>query len=206
MSDTFNDKAKTWDDSPNRLELVKAFLDELNMHAYVNKDMKVLDFGCGTGLVGLTFCDTAKEVLFIDTSHGMLEVLAQKVKIANTKNAKIIKGDISEAGIEENSIDLIFSLMAFHHVKNIPSVLKTFYSIMKTGASVVIADLVTEDGSFHKNEDIAHKGFNIGYIKVMFEQSGFFVDDIYEYNKLKRPDASGNIKEYTQFAAVAIKP
>jgi ubiquinone/menaquinone biosynthesis C-methylase UbiE len=205
MTDAFKEKAEKWDDNPLRVEMTNRFLNELNDRIPITEDMSILDFGCGTGLAGLTFCNKAEKVVMVDTSPAMLKVLRNKIKTLEIKNAEILEGDIINANIEKDSLDLIISLMAFHHVENIPEILNVFKSSLKTGGYTVIADLTSEDGSFHGADIVAHKGFSPEYIKSVFERSGFFIDDIYEYNLIKRPDANGNIKEYSQFMAIGVK-
>jgi cyclopropane fatty-acyl-phospholipid synthase-like methyltransferase len=107
--------------------------------------------------------------------------------------------------LNEKSYDAIISLMTFHHVKNIESVLKKFYSLLKNNGKVIIGDLVKEDGSFHQDDSPAHKGFNLMEIKSKIQDCGFQVDDIYVYNTIEKPDKNGQTREFEQFILTAHK-
>ena len=49
----FDQAAATWDDNPMRIALMKAVGEAILREARPTKNMDVLDYGCGTGLVGL---------------------------------------------------------------------------------------------------------------------------------------------------------
>jgi ubiquinone/menaquinone biosynthesis C-methylase UbiE len=49
----FDQTAATWDDSPMRIALMKAVGKAILRGARPTKNMDVLDYGCGTGLIGL---------------------------------------------------------------------------------------------------------------------------------------------------------
>jgi len=57
--------------------------------------------------------------------------------------------------------DLIFSAMALHHVQNTDALLDRFASLTAPGGWIALADLDTEDGTFHSGDSgPVHPGFN----------------------------------------------
>ncbi len=158
----FNKDAITWDDLPRRVELAKKVVQ--NVKPFV-KNKKVLEFGCGTGLVGINLADVTKELIGIDTSEKMVEKFNEKAKKLNL-NAKAFVRDIFE---ENNKYDAIVSSMTIHHIKDIKKLSKKLYELTDT---VFIADLVKEDGTFHTrgNEDVEHFGFSIDELKNYFSE------------------------------------
>jgi SAM-dependent methyltransferase len=156
----FDLEALSWDDLPRRVELAKAVVKEV---APFVENKRVLDFGCGTGLVGLNLAPFAKEVIGIDTSSKMVEKFNEKAKKLNL-NAKAYQKDIFE--IDEN-FDVVVSSMTIHHIKDINALSKKLYSITD---EVFIADLDKEDGSFHTrgNDDVMHFGFSKEELKNYF--------------------------------------
>ena len=72
-------------------------------------------------------------------------------------------------------------------------------------AVVVIGDLRSEDGSFHRFQPIPHRGFDTGALSVLFEQAGFAVDAVETYHVLRQEKIPGTISEYEQFILVAHK-
>ncbi len=205
MKDHFKEKAKDWDNHPVRVEIAKKFTEEVKKIINLKKSFHLLDFGCGTGLVGLSLLTEVEKAYMLDNSKAMLSVLKEKVLKNNLSNVKILEGDIENLQLKTNNIDVIVSSMAFHHVKHIPEVLKKFYDILKKDGVVIISDLCEEDGSFHGEGDIHHHGFNLDTITQIFEESNLKVSKIYKYNTIKRPDKDNKIREYEQFVLVAQK-
>ncbi len=205
MTDNFEEKSKMWDCNPLYVEISKKFSDEVKKKVQIKNDLRLLDFGCGTGLAGLSFSSLVNSILMIDNSKAMLSVLKTKVYNAGLKNIEIMEGDIEKLKISQSSFDLIISSMTFHHIKNIPNVLNILHSLLRENGCIVIGDLYKEDGSFHGLEKVEHNGFEIEEIKGMFNNSNLFVDNIYKYNIVKRPDKDGNIRSYDQFILIAHK-
>ncbi len=199
MTDRFTEKANQWDENPARQAMSDAFYREITKKIPLQNNFKLLEFGCGTGLVGLKFQKTVQHLTLLDTSDAMLNVLREKITLHQIDNAQIIHSDITSIKWDEKQFDGIFSSMAFHHVHNIPEVLSIFYRILKPGGFIAIADLMKEDGSFHKDETVEHNGFDLEELKSLFFQAGFTVKSAYPYHRIKRPDSAGNMREYEQF-------
>ncbi len=53
MSDYFSEKAKAWDAQPMREAMAQAFIAELARLAPAGPGTDALEFGAGTGLIGL---------------------------------------------------------------------------------------------------------------------------------------------------------
>jgi ubiquinone/menaquinone biosynthesis C-methylase UbiE len=131
----------------------------------------------------------------------MVGVLKQKP--THGVPVETVLGEIFE--YKQQDIDFAFSCMAFHHIPDIDAALKHLYSVCKSGATVVVGDLLTEDGSFHRFEPIPHKGFDLNELSNLFLQAGFVVELAMPYNNMKRERTPGVITEYTQFILIARK-
>ncbi|MEI6753479.1 MAG: class I SAM-dependent methyltransferase [Paludibacter sp.] len=198
MTDNFAHRALTWDE-PAKIEMTSLFLSAMFERITAQKEWKALEIGAGTGLVGLQVLEKVDCVVFEDTSEAMLDVLMQKLE--GDENIEIIHGEITD--YKRQDIDLIFSSMAFHHIPDIDAAVNHLYSITKLGALVVIGDIRTEDGSFHRFEPIPHKGFDTEELAAQFVKAGFSIQSVETYNVLKRERVPGIISEYEQFMLIA---
>ncbi len=205
MADYFKDKAGSWDENPQVIESSLRFVRELETHFTFETEYSVLDFGCGTGLVGLAFADRVKSMVMVDRSPAMLSVLREKITSRELSNVTLLEGDLTEIDHCQSDIDLVFSLMALHHVENIPEVLNTFHGILKPKGTVIIGDLVQEDGSFHGGDHIEHHGFSTESLARQFVESNFDVVSTHVYNTIQKADNNGQPRDYDQFVLVAIK-
>lgn len=198
MTDNFAHKAAEWD-VPSKIEMTDKFVDELLLNLELKPAWKALEIGAGTGLVGLKLLPSLGKVVFEDTSPAMLQVLKSKLK--GDEAVEIVEGEIFE--YTEKDIDFVFSCMAFHHIPDISKALAHLASITKKGAYIIVGDLVTEDGSFHRFEAIPHMGFDLKELTQQFEEAGFSVKSAYIYDKLKRERIPEVFSEYEQFILTA---
>lgn len=201
--DNFAEKAAAWDEDPKKIAMTNRYVDEVLKHIEVQPDWKTLEIGAGTGLVGLQFLPKVKSVVFEDTSEAMLEILQRKLSSEEKQKSTVFLGEITD--YKENDIDFVISAMAFHHIEDTDAMLKHLYSIVKPYGIVAIADVRTEDGSFHQFQPIAHKGFDTDALSLQFLSAGFSVKSVHTYNILKRERTPGIFSEYEQFLLVAKK-
>ena len=87
---------------------------------------------------------------------------------------KTICQDITQKPLAEK-YDVIVSAMAMHHVEDTDNLAKTFASHLKPQGKVALADLDSEDGSFHPEdtEGVYHSGFDRDSMKSILEKNGF---------------------------------
>lgn len=200
MNDNFSHRAADWD-TPEKTKMTEIFVAEMLRKIKPLATWKALEIGAGTGLVGLQITDKVHTVVFEDTSEAMLDILKQK--LTENIKAEIVHGEVYD--YTRKDIDLIFSCMAMHHVPDIDKTLQHLATITNSGATVVIGDLRTEDGSFHRFEPIPHCGFDTDILSEQFRQAGFEVILAETYNILSREGTHGVKIDYEQFILVAIK-
>lgn len=95
------------------------------MRSYANyffkkkKDIKVLDLGCGDGIVTANILETGRKVAatLVDASDDMLDKAKQRLKGAgNTDYIKASFQEIMKGGLPEEDYDMVVSSMAIHHL------------------------------------------------------------------------------------------
>jgi len=197
MKDTFVAKAANWD-SPDKIDMTTKFLNEMLFHINPQSSWKAVEIGAGTGLVGLNIEPLVSKVVMVDTSESMLEVLKQKLRSGS--KVEILHGEVFD--YKNQDIDLVFSAMAFHHLSDVEKTLQHLATITKPGAWVVVGDLVTEDGSFHRFEPIPYCGFDTTILSKQFVQAGFDVKLVKVYNVITRI-IDERATNYEQFILIA---
>jgi len=197
MNDNFITKAARWD-NPDKIKMTQKFLSEMLLHVNPQSGWKAMEIGAGTGLVGLNIEPLVAKVVMVDTSEAMLGVLKQKIN-SNSK-VEILHGEVFD--YKQQDIDFVFSAMAFHHLNDIEKTLEHLATITKSGAWVVVGDLVTEDGSFHGFEPIPHCGFDTDVLSNQFSQAGFEVKMLKIYNVISRITEQ-KTTNYEQFMLIA---
>ncbi|MDY8134276.1 class I SAM-dependent methyltransferase [Aquimarina sp. 2201CG5-10] len=73
---------------------------------------------------------------------------------------QILEMDLTTEKLNEK-FDSIISSMTLHHINNVDELFKTFYTLLNDKGTIAIADLDTEDGSFHTTDTgVFHHGFD----------------------------------------------
>ena len=201
----FNKDASTWDEKPERIEMRNAIGAAISSGIPLNKKMKALDFGCGTGLLTLHIAPMVASITGIDTSQGMLNELNAKIATQNIGNATthlIVNDDFTMT----DKYDLIVSSMTIHHIENIEPLIKKLHDMLLPGGYLSIADLDTEEGIFHKNNaDVFHFGFDRPEMKTVFTKAGFDNVNIKTVFEVERNDSKGDTKKVSIFLITGIK-
>ncbi len=184
----FDKLAKKWDLKPRRVESAKKFVDRLGDVVDL-RDKRVIDYGCGTGLVSFLLLDRVKEVLALDNSKGMLEELNKKIELSQLRDIKAQKHDISKESLP-CGYDLFVTSMTLHHIKDIDDFISKAKASLNSGGHIAISDLVSEDGTFHSrgNDGVYHFGFDLDNLAKRFNKAGvevIFNDEIYSIKKDK---------------------
>ena len=172
MSDLFQKKAADWDGQTIPQQLSQTIGPSIIEHLDLNSDMEVMDFGAGTGLLSSHIVPLVKSVAAVDISESMLKQLTSKEAFKSKVTAycqNILDNPINK------KFDLIISAMAMHHVKDTKLMLQRFAEHLKPGAPIALADLDTEDGSFHPphTEGIFHLGFDRDTFSTLLHKAGF---------------------------------
>lgn len=90
----FDNIAKKYD-IDSRIELANTITKELRKELKNTSDKQALDYGCGTGLVGLQLTDKFRSILFVDSSEEMINVVNQKIEKIKVNNGSTMVGDFS---------------------------------------------------------------------------------------------------------------
>lgn len=156
----FNQAAANWD-SPEKVKQAEHYAAQIKTALNKSQFAKVLEVGCGTGLLGGNFMMSENQYVGLDTSEGMLSVLHEK--FPNSQNVRTYLLNLDTDEIPEAGFDLVISSMAFHHLRH-PEITMTHLAPKVTsGGALAIIDLDTEDGTFHpdpKAMGVHHFGFS----------------------------------------------
>ena len=205
-SSYFDESAATWDDEPRRIALMKAVGEAILREARPTREMDVLDYGCGTGLVSLFLLPHVRNVTGADNSPGMLDVLRTKIAEGAIENMKVIRLDLERDPVPEVRYDMIVTSMTMHHVADIDKVLRAFQDLLLPGGSLCIADLDTEPGIFHPPEaagSVHHHGFDREQLNEQIMEAGFADARAVTAHTIHKPVQGGEERAFPVFLIVA---
>jgi SAM-dependent methyltransferase len=199
----FDVKAVTWDQDPLKVERAVT-VGRAIIRSVPVAGRRILEYGCGTGLLGFVLQPEADHVALADTSEGMLGVLREKIKAAGATNMAPLRLDLLAEPLPEARYDLICSLMTLHHIPDTQGILGKFHDILAPGGWVALSDLDVEDGSFHGHGAEVHLGFDRAVLQLQLECAGFVdigFSTVYEIQR----ETSGGLHRFPIFLVVARK-
>lgn len=100
---------------------------------------KVLDVGCGPGIVGNSFCGRPVEYYGVDVSEEMIKVCIDTY--GNVRQFRFFRGRIEELPFSECCFDVVLCLGAFEYVMDGPLAMCEIVRVLKPNGTVIITML-----------------------------------------------------------------
>jgi 2-polyprenyl-3-methyl-5-hydroxy-6-metoxy-1,4-benzoquinol methylase len=172
MSD-FDKVAADWDKNKMHIDRSEAIAKKLLPYIEGKSGGSAMEFGAGTGLLSFLLKDKFTKIVLIDSSREMVNTAKAKIAQSNTKHMEAGFVDLEKDDYHTEPFDVIFTQMVLHHVENIELIFKKFHHLLRPGGILSIADLYTEDGSFHGDGFNGHYGFDPEELKTKLKSTGF---------------------------------
>ena len=157
-------------DTTERTHIAKVSSDAIRGCLADSKNKSAIDFGCGTGLVGLSLLDEFESMLLMDTSQNMLDQVELKIKRRHIQNAKTMCFDLEKDTLPNLDVDYIFMAQVLLHIKDYAPVLHKLFDMLNVHGHLIIVD-------FDRNEnvvsDLVHSGFDRQELTDMMRNIGF---------------------------------
>lgn len=198
----FDLKARDWDKNRLNLERAQAIAEYLTGKIKFQPGMKAMEFGAGTALLSFELKDVFGSITLLDNSIEMIRICEQKISETHSDHIHAVQIDLEKDDME-GKYDFIYSQMAFHHLVDIENVLKKLYSMLNVEGVLAIADLFTEDGSFHGEGFTGHNGFDPQWLASLMEKAGFENIRWEQCFIQKKIDDEAVIKNYPVFMIIA---
>jgi 2-polyprenyl-3-methyl-5-hydroxy-6-metoxy-1,4-benzoquinol methylase len=99
---------------------------------------RVLDVGCGAGLLARRLAEQYEEIVTIDADHGVIS----RAQTASTANARIrfVEGDVMTHPFPNGSFDFIAAVAVLHHLP-LGLALTRFQNLLRPGGVLAVVRL-----------------------------------------------------------------
>ena len=104
---------------------------------YLRPDMKVFEFGCGTGSTAISHAPFVDQVHAIDVSGKMLEIARNRASEAGVDNVTFERAAIDDLPIADESYDVVLGLSILHLVADRDRTIAKVRKILKPGGVFV---------------------------------------------------------------------
>jgi SAM-dependent methyltransferase len=169
----FDGRAEGWDSDPAKVERARCVAAAIAREVPDLARRSVLDYGAGTGLLGLALRPGARSVTLADVSEGMRAVARDKIEREGLRDARVMALDLSDGQLPSERFDLLCTLMTMHHVRDLDGLLRAFRAVLAPGGVLCACDLDAEDGSFHGPGFDGHRGFDRADLEGRIRAAGF---------------------------------
>jgi cyclopropane fatty-acyl-phospholipid synthase-like methyltransferase len=184
--DYFASKASDYESEKRRVDNVDAIAGEIVGRVHLDRGMHIADFGSGTGLLLKRLAPFVSRITAIDRSVSMNGVLRASIDEIECE-VEIVECDI-EVDPPSHIFDGIVSSMTMHHIGDIDALFRTFYDMLRPGGFIALADLDSEDGTFHTvDTGVRHHGFDREWISRKAREAGFANVEISDASVVEKP-------------------
>ncbi len=107
---------------------------------------KVLDVGCGTGVIGLLFSEMGHQVTGVDLSEEMMAKARGKAKVQNL-SIELRTGDAEHLPFNDGSFDVVVTRHLLWTLPHPQTALKEWHRVLKKGGMLLVIDGIWKNGS-----------------------------------------------------------
>jgi ubiquinone/menaquinone biosynthesis C-methylase UbiE len=139
----FKDWANEYDNTLGKVDRHHQLLDRVVELSNVENGQRVLDVGCGTGLLSLKFLKKVDcYITGLDSSPEMLSIFGDKIKKLGLSDRIVLKlEDAAALDFKPDSFDVVASTVALHHLKDKYPTIKKIHEILKPEGRFVLGDI-----------------------------------------------------------------
>ncbi len=197
LNNRVNNERKIWDRSAkyydrNTKRFEKAYqLSVEKTLEFVNNESKILEVGCGTGIITFEVAGFVKEIEAIDLSEKMIQIAKEKQKQKGVNNINFQVGDAYDLEYPDKAFNVVLLFNTLHVFKSPENVIKEIHRILKQkGILITATDCYAEKTSFktslmHMLEKLAKSLGIIKYLsfykkedlEVLIEGNGFQIKE-----------------------------
>ncbi len=104
---------------------------------FFTPNMRILEFGCGTGTTAVHHAPHVRHIDAIDISENMLELGRGNAREAGVENITFTRGTLTEFNAETGGLDAVLGLNVIHLLPDRQAVIEEVVRILKPGGIFV---------------------------------------------------------------------
>lgn len=170
MSEIF-DKMAVHYDSPQRLFVAQQIITEIKRQLTLPQSSILLEYGCGTGVIGLALAPYFDKVILADSSANMLSIVNDKIQQQQLKH--VVTQQVTTPQSLTCKVDTMIVSQTLLHIPDTIEMLKQCYQQLNDAGQLIIIDFIKNDQVYH---ELVHNGFDLPQLSQQLVDIGFSVD------------------------------
>ena len=162
--------------------------------SFFTPNMRVLEFGCGTGTTAIHHAPHVQHIDAIDISENMLEIGRGKAREAGVENITFTRGTLTEFNAETGGLDAVLGLNVIHLLADRQAVIAEVVRILKPGGIFVSSTVCLANSYLRFIKLVVPLGKLLGLmpdvfvlseaeLAVEFTNAGFVIDRQWHHGK-----------------------
>lgn len=137
-------RAASWDHGAGHNPGLVKVVERVLLEADPSPESSAVDLGCGSGQVTLALAKRCRSALGVDVSSEMIDLLLENAGRDGLSNVKGRAVPIEHLGLPENSVDLVVSNYAMHHLRDRDkqAAVNAAVKWLRPGGKLVIGDMM----------------------------------------------------------------
>ncbi|WP_246225779.1 class I SAM-dependent DNA methyltransferase [Vibrio agarilyticus] len=146
MAHNWDDDAQLWEANPAHVEFNVAAFEQLVQLVNI-EGKRILDLGCGTGLLSQQMAPFAKDIVALDSSEEMIEELDKK-QLRNVEPVvdALSRGLVAQHPAFRGQFDLIVAASVCQFIEDLPTALTIARSLLEVDGWFVHWDWLDNQG------------------------------------------------------------
>ena len=108
---------------------------------YLQPDMKVLEFGCGTGGTAVAHARSVGHIRAIDVSPKMIEIACGKAEADGVANVEFEVASIDDLSVSDQSLDAVLGLNILHLLDDWEDVIVRVHRMLRPGGIFITSTI-----------------------------------------------------------------
>jgi ubiquinone/menaquinone biosynthesis C-methylase UbiE len=186
--DFFAGIAHRWDQIREEYEHPDIRLGTLG--ALVDRELRVLDIGTGTGAMLPVFGATVGMTVALDNSEAMLARAEALCRRDGLDNISLCQADVARLPFADGAFDAINCSMVLHHVVSPLAALQEMTRVVRPGGRVMVTAFCSHSQQWMR-EELAHHwlGFARGEVEDFFQRAGLYLENFLVRGRRSGKDA-----------------
>lgn len=112
---------------------------------YLNRDMDVLEFGCGTGSTAIHHAPFVRTYNGTDIAPGMIRIAEKKLCDSEIKNVEFSVGTLQTAITQGQTFDAVLGLNVLHLMPDWPAQIEAIHALVRPGGLFISSTVCLKD-------------------------------------------------------------